>query len=146
MRRMSAAIFSSQKNLPRECDLIAPRLIYSQVFIAQRTLEGFARLMMGFRSPHRFHCVAILLTTFAAFGQNGQAPQSRQAANELVRRTVNKEVADMQNPTDFWRYHLRKESAAGSQIRDMVETKQGIVARTIAVNDQPLTPEQRTGD
>src|SRR5712671_4360568 len=146
MCRMSPAIFSSRTNLPRECDLIAPRLIYSQVFIAKRTLEGFARLVMGFQSPHRFACVAIVLTTFAAFAQAGQGPQSRQAANELVRRTVNKEVADMENPTDFWRYHLRKESASGSQIRDMVETKQGIVARTIAVNDQPLTPEQRAGD
>src|SRR5712671_257754 len=100
MCRMSAAIFSCQKNLPRECDLIAPRLIYSQVFIAKRTLEGFARLMMGVQSPHRFASVAIFLTTLAAFAQGGQAQQSRQAANELVRRTVNKEVADMQNPTD----------------------------------------------
>jgi hypothetical protein len=99
---------------------------------------------MGFQSAGRFASIAILLTTLGA--QSGQAPQSRQAADDLVRRTVNKEVADMQNPTDLWRYHLRKESASGSQTRDMVETKQGIVARTIAVNDQPLTPEQRAGD
>ncbi len=143
---MSAGIFSFQRNLRRECDLIAPRLIYSKVFIAKRTLEGFARLMMGFRSARRLASLAIFLTSLAAFAQGGQAPQSRQTANELVRRAVNKEVADMENPKDFWRYHLRKESASGSQTRDMVETKQGIVARTIAVNDQPLTPEQRAGD
>jgi len=102
--------------------------------------------MMGFRSARRLASLAIFLTSLAAFAQGGQAPQSRQTANELVRRAVNKEVADMENPKDFWRYHLRKESASGSQTRDMVETKQGIVARTIAVNDQPLTPEQRAGD
>jgi hypothetical protein len=88
----------------------------------------------------------MLLSTLVAAAQSAPAPQSREAADALVRRTVNKELADMQNPTDFWRYHLRKESASGSQTRDMVETKQGIVARTIAVNDQPLTPEQRAGD
>ena len=98
---------------------------------------------MGFQSARIVTSLAFLLTA-AAFTQTAPAPQSRQAADALVRRTVNKEVADMQNPADFWRYHLRKESASGSQTRDMVETKQGIVARTIAVNDQPLTPEQRS--
>src|SRR4051812_13696540 len=96
-----------------------------------------------FQSARMIALLAILLTSFAAFAQSAPAPQSRQAAEALVRRTVNKEVADMQNPTDFWRYHLRKVTASGSQTRDMIETKEGIVARTIAVNDQPLTPEQR---
>jgi len=109
---MSAAIFSSQKNLRRECDLIAPRLIYSQVFTAKRTLLGFARIN-GFRSARRLASLAIFLTSLAAFGQGEQAPQSRQTANELVRRAVNKEVADMENPTDFWRYQLRKVERLG---------------------------------
>lgn len=67
-------------------------------------------------------------------------------ANELVRRAVQKEVSAVQSEADFWRYRLRKESVSGTQTREMVETKQGIVARTVAVNNRPLTPEERTGD
>ena len=67
-------------------------------------------------------------------------------ANELVKRAVQKEMSAVQNESDFWRYRLRKENASGTQIRDMVETKQGIVARTISINNRPLTSEERAQD
>ena len=87
-----------------------------------------------------------LLSLASSFASAQSIARPNVPANELVKRAVQKEVSAVENDSDFWRYHLRKETASGSQIRDMVETKQGIVARTISINDQPLTSEQRAHD
>jgi hypothetical protein len=40
------------------------------------------------------------------------------------------------------RFRLRKQDENGSTTKDIIETKDGDIARLIAVNDQPLTPEK----
>jgi hypothetical protein len=41
-----------------------------------------------------------------------------------------------------FRFRLRKQDENGSTTKDIIETKDGDIARLIAVNDQPLTPEK----
>lgn len=67
-------------------------------------------------------------------------------AQEYVRRASAEEVKDTEHPEGFFRYTLRKETPSGSYVRDMIETPEGIVARALSNNDQPLTPEERRHD
>jgi hypothetical protein len=58
----------------------------------------------------------------------------------LVRRAIqNREVAAKTHRP--LRYHLRKTSDHRDTTKDIIETGQGDVARLIAINNQPLTPE-----
>jgi hypothetical protein len=72
----------------------------------------------------------------------GQAPDPGQ----LVKDAVANEVRAAEHPTDFWMYRLSKESKSGVQVKDMVETKDGVVARLISVNGRNLTDVERTAD
>lgn len=45
-----------------------------------------------------------------------------------------------------WRYHIHREDEKGSQDRDVIDTKDGQIARTLLINGQPLTAEQRAAD
>jgi hypothetical protein len=65
---------------------------------------------------------------------------------QLVKDAVANEIQDNLHPTDFWMYRLAKESKSGTQVKDMVETKQGIVARLIAYNGRQLTETERAAD
>jgi hypothetical protein len=41
-----------------------------------------------------------------------------------------------------FRFRIRKQDETGSTTKDVIETKDGDIARLIAVNDQPLTPDR----
>jgi hypothetical protein len=84
----------------------------------------------------------LLLLGGRAIGQQ-EAPAAN--ANDLVAEVVQKELKAADSAARFM-YRLRRETPAGSQTKELVETKDGIVARLIAVNDKPLTPEQRAQD
>ena len=67
-------------------------------------------------------------------------------ANQLVKDAIKHQVeADAADHT-HWRYHIHREDEKGSQDRDVIETKDGQLARTLLINGQPLTPEQRSAD
>jgi hypothetical protein len=77
----------------------------------------------------------ILILPLAAAAQGDAA----QANNALVQRALANEVraaADLQHPM---RYRLRKQSPRLSSVKDILETKDGAVARLVAINDQPLS-------
>jgi hypothetical protein len=67
-------------------------------------------------------------------------------ANQLVKDAIKHQIeADAADHT-HWRYHIHREDEKGSQDRDVIDTKDGQIARTLLINGQPLTPEQRTAD
>ena len=72
----------------------------------------------------------------------GQTPDPAQ----LVKDAVANEVRANEHPADFWMYRLSKESKSGVQVKEMVETKSGIVARLISVNGRHLTDAERAAD
>lgn len=67
-------------------------------------------------------------------------------ANQLVKDAIKHQMeADAADHT-HWRYHIHREDEKGSQDRDVIDTKDGQLARTVLINGQPLTPEQRAAD
>jgi hypothetical protein len=67
-------------------------------------------------------------------------------ANQLVKDAIKHQIeADAADHT-HWRYHIHREDEKGSQDRDVIDTKDGQIARTLLINGKPLTPEQRSAD
>lgn len=103
-------------------------------------------------SPRKLHVGWLyLLAAFLATGATDQHSSSSQAdlprdANQLVREVVQHELeADAADHT-HWRYRNHKETDGTAQDRDVIETKEGSLARTLLINGQPLTPDQRSKD
>ena len=67
-------------------------------------------------------------------------------ANQLVREAVQNELNGEGKDHTHWRYHLHREDERGSQDREVIETKEGSLAKTLLINGRPLTPEQRDLD
>src|SRR3954468_7414288 len=85
-----------------------------------------------------------LLIGLCFLAGNSHAQVSDPAA--LVKAAVENEVRANDHPSDFWMYRLSKETKSGTQVRDMIETKDAIVARVISVNGKLLTPSERAAD
>lgn len=66
--------------------------------------------------------------------------------NQFVRDMVQHELEAEDKDHSHWRYRLHKEDDAGAYDRDVIETKEGSIARTILINGQPLNAEQRSRD
>lgn len=64
-----------------------------------------------------------------------------QNANELVRAAVKNEL---KQETDgiLFAFKQRTEKPKGTTLKQMVETPEGVIGRTLLVNGKPLTPEQ----
>jgi hypothetical protein len=96
---------------------------------------------------------AAMLLLFASLSMvsNGQTttdtlPPLPKDANQLVRDAIKHQIeADAADHT-HWRYHIHREDEKGSQDRDVIDTKEGQIARTLLINGQPLTAEQRSAD
>ncbi len=75
------------------------------------------------------------------------APLSPEQTDSLVRRVLHTEMIDANDNHHPMQYRLRKSSPRFSTTKLIVETKDGDVARLIAINNIPLTPsEQQTED
>jgi hypothetical protein len=62
---------------------------------------------------------------------------------ELVRLTIENELKAANQDSTHYMYKDRRQTPDGSKTKMMVETTQGTVAYLVAVNDRPLTPDQR---
>lgn len=67
-------------------------------------------------------------------------------ANQFVREMIQHELEAESRDHTHWRYRLHRETDLGAQDRDVIQTKDGSLARTLLINGQPLTPEQRSKD
>jgi hypothetical protein len=96
--------------------------------------------------------VAMLLL-FASLGMVSRAQTTAESlpplpkdANQLVRDAIKHQIeADAADHT-HWRYHIHREDEKGSQDRDVIDTKDGQIARTLLIDGKPLTAEQRSAD
>lgn len=78
--------------------------------------------------------------------QTGSLPPLPTDANQYVKDTIKYQMeADAADHT-HWRYRIHREDEKGAQDRDVIDTKDGQLARTLLINGQPLTPEQRAAD
>lgn len=67
------------------------------------------------------------------------APAQSAPQPELVQRALTNEVTGAQDLAHPMRYVLHKSSPRLTTTKEMVETRDGVVAMLVAVNDQPLT-------
>src|SRR5262245_39596917 len=89
-----------------------------------------------------FLCSLFLVVPFSRAQQNSNDAVSPQ---ELVRRTVANEL----NPPDREKKYLfqhYKKNSNGTQTMVYAQTKEAIAGLVIAVNDKPLTADQRKGE
>jgi hypothetical protein len=80
--------------------------------------------------------VAILAFSTSLFAQ------SDISANELVRKMVENELAAAAHPA-HWMYLSRKEEGGKTRLRQIIQSKDVILERLVAVNDSPPTSAER---
>ncbi|HEX4322804.1 MAG TPA: hypothetical protein VHZ52_17960 [Acidobacteriaceae bacterium] len=69
------------------------------------------------------------------------APLSPEETQSLVQRVLAVEMQAAEDPSHPMQYRLRKSSPRFNSTKLIVETKDGDVARLIAINDNPLSPQ-----
>lgn len=67
-------------------------------------------------------------------------------ADQLVREAVAREVAANDDPSFKFMFHARRQTPKGSQTHLYVETDDAMAGMLVAVNDQPLTAQQRKSE
>jgi hypothetical protein len=88
---------------------------------------------------------ATLVVVIVSAASAVAAQQIAESPTELVRRTVQREVAASEADAKVM-FLDRKETPHGSQTKLIVETREGMAGMVIAANDQPLPEEQRRAE
>lgn len=73
-------------------------------------------------------------------------PPLPQDATQYVQNTIKHQLELEAADHTHWRYRIHREDDKGSQDRDVIDTKEGQLARVLSINGKPLTPEERTAD
>jgi hypothetical protein len=89
--------------------------------------------------------VAIAALAAVSMGSVFPPEQASESRVELVRRTVQREITAGNDNLNVM-FMDRKETPHGSQTKLMVETREGMAGMMVAINDKPLTPEQRQAE
>jgi len=100
--------------------------------------------MMG-RSKLQAKTAALLLVICAGVAP-AQTKSPSVAPAELVRKTVQNEVKAATDDSVRYMFRSRKETPRGTQTKLYVQTRDAMVGLLIALNDKPLTPEQRQAE
>lgn len=93
----------------------------------------------------------VFFTALPSVGAPGRQSSSSEPAlpkdpSQFVRETVQHELEAESRDHTLWRYHIHKEAEGYAQDRDVIQTREGSLAKTMLINGQPLTPEQRSKD
>jgi hypothetical protein len=90
-------------------------------------------------------CLMVVFTA-AGFTSAAQTPNSTSPETlALVRRASQNELHSPAPPYPV-RYKIRKQESKGSTTKEIVETKDGEVARLVAKDDKPLTAEEEKAE
>lgn len=82
-----------------------------------------------------------------ANGSHAEVPRNAAEAHALVKAAIQNQLdEDAKGGGPAFRYTLQTNGKRGVLTQDLIDTKEGIVARTVAINGQPLTPDQRKAD
>jgi len=96
------------------------------------------------RGNVRTWCAVFLLASSALLAQDEKPLQV--LPGELVRQTVAQEVAAANRSDAKHMFVSHKKSAKGNQARIYVETTEAMAAMLIAIDDQPLSPQQHQAE
>jgi hypothetical protein len=64
------------------------------------------------------------------------------SAHDLLQKVVDKELAADKNDQSLWMYKSEMKKRGDDSTKEVIETKQGDIARTLKINGQPLNEEQ----
>jgi hypothetical protein len=67
-------------------------------------------------------------------------------ANVFVRQAIKHDVEEQDRDQSFWRYHLHREDEKSNVDRDVIETREGQLSRTLLLWGKPLTVQERQND
>ena len=84
------------------------------------------------------------LSLQAQTAQPSLTPAQAQALVERALATESHAAQEMSHPSHPMRYQLRKTSPRLTSTKEIVETREGDVARLLSINDQPLSPADET--
>lgn len=97
--------------------------------------------MLGLRSKMSVCWALCLLGTTISHAQ--EPPPLQISPDDLVRETVAREIAAANSSSNPHMFRSRRQNSKGSQTRLYVETKDAMAGMLIAINDQPLTAQQK---
>ena len=100
----------------------------------------------GLRAMYLRRVWVLVVSTLAVPGVAQQSIPPEMPPGELVRAAVKNEVAAAANTSVKHMFRSRRQTPKGSQTRLYVETNDAIAAMLIAINDQPLTPQQHQAE
>ena len=89
--------------------------------------------------PRLFQFLCLLPWTVVGHGQPAAESLSPAQAQALVSRVLATEIGTAQDAKHPMRYFLRKSTPRLTSTKDIVETRDGDVARLLSVNDRPLS-------
>src|SRR5690349_11124312 len=69
-----------------------------------------------------------------------------QDPNQYVREIIQHELDAANDDHTLWRHHFHREDEKNNYDRDVIEARDGQLARTLLLNGQPLTAEQLVQD
>ncbi len=95
------------------------------------------------RTPKYTLAAATLLLSFLPLA--AQAPAPPEPAQALVAEAVANALNDADTKVPYL-YRLDRKQPERSEARDIVSTRDGLVARAVLINGRPLTPQQRALD
>jgi hypothetical protein len=94
----------------------------------------------------------------STFAQNTSAPHEGQQAadahlaalpanpNDYVRNAITHELEEQDKDHALWRYHLHREDEKNNVDRDVIQTREGQLSRTLLLWGKPLSKEEREND
>jgi hypothetical protein len=103
--------------------------------------HAVARQMVVFRV-----ITAVVLTVSLPFAcpSSSQTSDGRPPANEFVRQIIDNELQAEKNDRSHWMLRLETRKSGKTEVREVVETKDGDLDWLISVNGKPLPEDQRS--
>lgn len=75
-----------------------------------------------------------------------QSPPLPKDATQYVHQVIRYELDGEAHDHSYWRYHAHREDEKSNADRDIIETKEGELARTLLIYGRPLTADERQKD
>ena len=108
----------------------------------RRSYRHWNRLWFRLAPALAFGLAVAMFSAAPASAADAIAPVS--TANELLREAISREKLGLSDGYLAWTDRVQK--PRGSITKLMVNTPQGILSRVVAIDDQPLSPEERRQD
>ena len=102
--------------------------------------------LSSFTAPALLAAQARLASNPPASSQNKPNPALPSDPNQFVRQAIYHSIEAEKNDRTRWRYRFHREDEKNNYDRDVVETDQGELARTLLQHGQPLSAEDRKHD